>query len=667
MTDPNSEINRQISEAPESVEENIESQSERLELTPEQERDGLVSKADAEVSGFKAENEDLRGKFDAETDEDLTALDREAEEARAQLVGDLKSDPRLQGLKEEGQQQWEKLHGSKWEKDGSLSSHYQDATFGKVGHPSTFDTAAEEKFAELHPEDAKRYDDQERVREYASPLDDPIVGQVNSEIQRIANNAWKGRPNGTAADLEREFSRVSFQQWTSFAEKYPEKAAAYAKQDREIARGLRVSEERKTAALAREQAKKTEEVIVEQSQDFPKPNQEVGNEISEDVLAVEPTEDSANSFSYALPAEFEQESKRKESANRERARRRDQEEAALLPEDLAEIKFSVDGTLTKTEQSRKDIRISVEDYKEDSSELDATIFAPEQSGDILELAADELELVESSAEFLEEAEQTGRLRFGPLYHGSTSEGMAVDVQDFSATYPNFMSGTRSENHILVATDSAGNILGIRAAAAEQSDSTSQQEEYSGHIITIKKGRGVATVIESAFIHLLQRKADESGKIIYWKVANQNELDLESLRATGAPTEDKDQEQKRWQALYGVGGKFGFKAMGKDEKDRDSYVKELQPLSSFEKPALANSDSQSDIPQERVQARMEMEAREEKRLSQVSEVYLKADKTGLSAREVRVKPDKKSDLQLQLKKRGAKVIQQMKRALASSPR
>ncbi|MBP7133812.1 hypothetical protein KBA73_01215, partial [Patescibacteria group bacterium] len=78
----------------------------------------------------------------------------------------------------------------------------------------------------------------------------------------------------------------------------------------------------------------------------------------------------------------------------------------------------------------------------------------------------------------------------------------------------------------------------------------------------EKGKGFAWPVEQAFQQLLQHYADEKGIPFVWRIENDNLIQLEQYRED--PNRDplilaqKEEEQLRWQALYGEGGKIGIR-------------------------------------------------------------------------------------------------------------
>lgn len=122
-----------------------------------------------------------------------------------------------------------------------------------------------------------------------------------------------------------------------------------------------------------------------------------------------------------------------------------------------------------------------------------------------------------------------------------------------------------ERAFLVARDENNTIVGTRIASL-----LFEQIPFKGKgrilvkssIKIFEKGKGFAWPVEQAFQQLLQHYADEKGIPFVWRIENDNLIQLEQYRED--PNRDplilvqKEEEQLRWQALYGEGGKIGIR-------------------------------------------------------------------------------------------------------------
>ncbi len=165
------------------------------------------------------------------------------------LAEGMREDPRMTGIKEGLVDEWRQQNGSEWTANQNggqdLRGDFQDWMYGsnegwKNGKPPTLDSRTEDRFRELHPKDAQKYDEMERVRVYDNPRSDPAFSQLDAEIIKATNtdgdvtNALnQGRRRFGESPTEvwnRANSRATLTTYRSFAQQYPEKAQAYAAQ-----------------------------------------------------------------------------------------------------------------------------------------------------------------------------------------------------------------------------------------------------------------------------------------------------------------------------------------------------------------------------------------------------------------------------------------------------
>jgi|GEM_PF-6541604 len=117
--------------------------------------------------------------------------------------------------------------------------------------PDEVNENAHSLFAQEHPEEAGKYKQAEEKGIWDDPSQDPKVMETERDIiravARTVDDAQKGRSGATAREDSRgnslDFSTrmraaESDHQWTSFAQRYPQKAEAYAGKDPDIAKAL---------------------------------------------------------------------------------------------------------------------------------------------------------------------------------------------------------------------------------------------------------------------------------------------------------------------------------------------------------------------------------------------------------------------------------------------
>lgn len=125
----------------------------------------------------------------------------------------------------------------------------------------------------------------------------------------------------------------------------------------------------------------------------------------------------------------------------------------------------------------------------------------------------------------------------------------------------FIGGERA---YLVAKDEAGNVIGTRISSLFHEKRIMRGKEgvlAKSKIKIVEKGQGLAWPVERAFLQFLQFYADSKRLPVVWKIENQNLERLEEYRAkedaNPAQLQSMEEEQKRWQVLYGNGGRLGI--------------------------------------------------------------------------------------------------------------
>jgi hypothetical protein len=180
------------------------------------------------------------------------------------------------------------------------------------------------------------------------------------------------------------------------------------------------------------------------------------------------------------------------------------------------------------------------------------------------------------------------INLGPTYHLQTSKGEPLMVDSLSVDYKDKYGGAHRK-YYLVAQDLSGKIVGDRTTDVRELEF--KGDKYArgeGMTATGKRGGNVSSTIEAVHQDILQREAQRIGKRVDWHVSNSNMEKLQDLQEDfrlnpsenlKAQIDNKIAEQRRWQAVYGVGGKLGF---------NDSGTKSFSPEDSARKYEPANS-------------------------------------------------------------------------------
>jgi hypothetical protein len=157
------------------------------------------------------------------------------------LAGSLAEDPRFGEIKAELIEGFQKATG----KD-LLTAEGQDFQFGdptafqRGEKPMSLEQKTEKAFQERFPEDAKAYEEMEKVRVYEKPDEDPTIKKFEKEITSKA-----ARENVKSTSFNESLgtqSRVEMREWLNFVRQYPEKAEAYKETFEPIKRAFETQE-----------------------------------------------------------------------------------------------------------------------------------------------------------------------------------------------------------------------------------------------------------------------------------------------------------------------------------------------------------------------------------------------------------------------------------------
>lgn len=159
------------------------------------------------------------------------------------------------------------------------------------------------------------------------------------------------------------------------------------------------------------------------------------------------------------------------------------------------------------------------------------------------------------------------LKRGAIFETQTKMGKVlqcetyeIDLDEARKAENQGMRGLNVGNQrlYLIAKDSSDHVVGTRVTTLFQ---LGNKIEARSIIKVINKGGGYATPVDEAFQQQLQDIANRHQMPVVWCVTNQNLERLEEYRAGQSINKqvlrNMEQEQERWQALYGDGGKFGI--------------------------------------------------------------------------------------------------------------
>lgn len=162
---------------------------------------------------------------------------------------------------------------------------------------------------------------------------------------------------------------------------------------------------------------------------------------------------------------------------------------------------------------------------------------------------------------------------GPVFEVETKSGMKLTCENYILNLQECMDAglghlvinafIGGERAYLVVKNESGRVVGTRISSLFHEDRIMRGKEgvlVKSKIKMIEKGQGLAWPVEHAFQQFLQFYADRKQLPVMWKIENQNLEKLEEYRekedADPVLLDSMEEEQRRWQALYGPGGKLG---------------------------------------------------------------------------------------------------------------
>lgn len=206
----------------------------------------------------------------------------------------------------------------------------------------------------------------------------------------------------------------------------------------------------------------------------------------------------------------------------------------------------------------------------------------------IEISEDFVEFVKNIIEKLKSV--GSKIKSNELYtYGTFKEksgsGRVFDVESISWENDPFGNKDRNEQSILlIGIDSETNkIAGIRRSSVRKSANYKNAYDEEGLIENCIKGIGAASALENTLAKILQKISDDKKLPIIQYAINANLIGLEDFKNENANNlnnekyqnelKQKEDEQKRWQKLYGEGGNLGFKPF---EESKDMYKKAFLP-------------------------------------------------------------------------------------------
>jgi len=168
-----------------------------------------------------------------------------------------------------------------------------------------------------------------------------------------------------------------------------------------------------------------------------------------------------------------------------------------------------------------------------------------------------------------------RVTLGPTYHTSTTQGDLLRIHTLSIETkdPNDILHRQRVSYYLIALSETGEIVGHRYGSFPKDSlvlrlarGEKNSEIFKSVIATAQRKKGLAIPIDLVHMDYLQRQADVQGVEITWRIDNANKRTLERIREIygETPTEEEsahlqelEQEQQRWQRVWGENGLLGI--------------------------------------------------------------------------------------------------------------
>ena len=201
-----------------------------------------------------------------------------------------------------------------------------------------------------------------------------------------------------------------------------------------------------------------------------------------------------------------------------------------------------------------------------------------------------IDVLDTSLSILEDDAKNGHVFTYPQMSEKTSQGkvLNIDVLSWNDTRGRENGDDRQAVTLIAKDSNSGEVVGIRLSYIskgelkydKEKDDYVSKQKVSGEIITKLRGEGIAPALDNAFLKVITMMANDykqrfPGNTEFdWVVENANLKRLLAKKEKGltdSELRELETEQKRWQAIYGEGGKFGFKKTGEYD-----YVKTIVP-------------------------------------------------------------------------------------------
>lgn len=193
-----------------------------------------------------------------------------------------------------------------------------------------------------------------------------------------------------------------------------------------------------------------------------------------------------------------------------------------------------------------------------------------------------------SLKSLEDTAEQGYVFSGESLVEKTSRGQEINVDYLSWMADEGFATDLKRRLVLIATDLAdGRLVGLRLSDIKkdgfyvnENGEYVNQEKVTGEILTRDRGEGIAPALDSAFLKVITQLANyykqeyPGNNQLNWVVENANLKRLEEKKAAGLSEPELkklEEEQARWQSVYGENGKFDFK-----KTDKNTYLRTINP-------------------------------------------------------------------------------------------
>jgi len=229
-----------------------------------------------------------------------------------------------------------------------------------------------------------------------------------------------------------------------------------------------------------------------------------------------------------------------------------------------------------------EIQKEITDLKEDTqSEITKNLESGKKTPENFSRAA---KILRNALKRLEKTAEEGYVfSYDPIME-KTSQGKEIKVDSLSWGSDDGIMTESKWRVVCVATDPTdGKVVGLRLSDIRKDGMTKDEKKgfvdklkITGEILTRWRGEGIAPALDKAFLKVATQyvnyyKQELVGEFQFnWSVENANLKRLNEKKEqglSGPELEELEVEQKRWQAVYGEGGKMGFEKVGEYDYSR----------------------------------------------------------------------------------------------------